>query len=173
MALWAACLHGRRAKNSHSTCAHCGNCTDWYLLIALRSLAMTYGLILKCNRDSTDRELIKDLRKLALRTHHACGGSTKDQQRFNDARTAWANALQEKTSAATASPAVARFVLFVRQHVRAWRVKHWCATLEKRQAHSYEISRRVHLHSKCSRHDQAFLKYRICLSLPRAPQSWS
>ena len=100
VALGAPWLHSCAAQDFHNTYVDFGNSEDWHLLMVMRSLGLTYGLIVKCNQDSTDRELIKDLRKLALRTHLAREGSTTGQQRLNDARTAWENALQNKTSSA-------------------------------------------------------------------------
>ena len=159
------------------------------LLVVMRSLAMAYGLTLNCNRDSAERVIVKDLRKLALRTHPDRGGSTEDQQRLNDARTVWEAAMQAKgstnSSADVSAPSVAkpgqecgtivlpalqesvrkdyrvnttaclltymnfaaglcqwrRFIKFVKSHLKAWRVRHWCATLEKTR----EDKEHVHL----------------------------
>ena len=37
------------------------------LLATMRAVALTFGMVLTCNRDSTDREVVTNFRKLALR----------------------------------------------------------------------------------------------------------
>ena len=60
------------------------------LLATMRAVAFTVGMALTCSRDSPDREVVANFRRLALRVHpDRPGGSTERQQRLNDARAAW------------------------------------------------------------------------------------
>ena len=60
------------------------------LLTTMRAVALAFGVTLSCTRDSTDKELLTNFRKLALAVHpDRAGGSTEQQQRLNDARAAW------------------------------------------------------------------------------------
>ena len=60
------------------------------LLATMRAVAVAFGMVLTCNRDSSDQDVVKDFRKLALRVHpDRPGGSGEQQQRLNDARGAW------------------------------------------------------------------------------------
>ena len=63
------------------------------VLATMRAVALTFGVTLTCNRDSPDRVVVSNFRRLALRVHpDRPGGSTEQQQRVNDARAAWDDA---------------------------------------------------------------------------------
>lgn len=63
------------------------------LLVAMHAVAVTVGMVLSCNRDSTDAVVIPNFRKLALKAHQdRPGGSNALQQQLNDARAAWDDA---------------------------------------------------------------------------------
>ena len=60
------------------------------LLATMRAVAVTFGVVLTCNRDSPDRDVLTNFRKLALRAHpHKPGGSAEQQKRLNEARASW------------------------------------------------------------------------------------
>ena len=60
------------------------------LLATMRAVALSFGMVLTCNRDSSDKDVVVNFRKLALRVHpDRPGGSTAQQGRLNDARAAW------------------------------------------------------------------------------------
>ena len=60
------------------------------LLATMRAVALSFGMVLTCNRDSSDKDVVVNFRKLALRVHpDRPGGSTAQQGRLNDARVAW------------------------------------------------------------------------------------
>jgi len=53
------------------------------LLVTMHAVAMTIGMTLTCNRDSTDAVVVSNFRKLALRVHpDRPGGSTQQQQQL-------------------------------------------------------------------------------------------
>ena len=64
------------------------------LLATMRAVALSFGMVLTCNRDSSDKDVVVNFRKLALRVHpDRPGGSTAQQGRLNDARAAWEDVL--------------------------------------------------------------------------------
>ena len=66
------------------------------LVVVIRALAVSYGVVVSCNRDSADKEVLASFRKVALRVHPDHGGNTVDQQKLNDARANWENAKKTK-----------------------------------------------------------------------------
>ena len=54
-----------------------------------------YNFTLTCKRESSDEEVIRDFRKLALRVHPDRGGDTTHQQELNDARAKWDKARKQ------------------------------------------------------------------------------
>ena len=66
------------------------------LVVVIRTLAVTYDVVVNCTRDSPDKEVLASFRKVALRVHPDHGGNTADQQKLNDARAAWENARKTK-----------------------------------------------------------------------------
>ena len=130
------------------------------------TLARVYGVQVACRRDSPDEVVLKDFRRLVLKTHPDRGGVAEHQQQLNDARLAWDTARKpaapcapgdSSSSIVLASTRAARdrnefriqasavlltyqamsgheqwlrFNTFVRGSMKAWKVKHWCSTLE-------------------------------------------
>ena len=62
------------------------------LVLLLRVLAQAYGVAAACSRDSPDQDIIRCCRKVSLKVHPDCGGKARDQQRLNEARSAWESA---------------------------------------------------------------------------------
>ena len=70
------------------------------LLATMRAVAVTFGMVLTCTRDSPDRDVVTNFRKLALRAHpDKPGGSAEQQQRLNEARANWEAARAEPKTA--------------------------------------------------------------------------
>ena len=69
------------------------------LVALIRQLATVYGLTVSCCRDSSDQVIRTSFRKVALRAHPDHGGNSNDQQRLNDARAVWDEALKKKVPA--------------------------------------------------------------------------
>ena len=66
----------------------------------MRAVAVTYGMVLTCNRDSPDRDVVTNFKKLALRAHpDKPGGSAEQQKRLNEARANWEAARAEAKTA--------------------------------------------------------------------------
>ena len=65
------------------------------LVVLVRALAVAYGLTVNVNRDSSEKEVTAACRRVALRVHPDRGGSSRDQQRLNDARAAWEEARRQ------------------------------------------------------------------------------
>ena len=47
-------------------------------MILIRAPAVTYNVVVNCNRESTDKEVVKSFRKVILRAHRDHGGNTVD-----------------------------------------------------------------------------------------------
>ena len=58
-------------------------------MVLIRALAVTYNVVVNCNRASTDKEVAKSFRKVALKAHPGHGGNTVDMGWLNDAQAAW------------------------------------------------------------------------------------
>ena len=58
-------------------------------MVLIRALAVTYNVVVNCNRASTDKEVAKSFRKVALKAHPGHGGNTVDMGWPNDAQAAW------------------------------------------------------------------------------------
>jgi hypothetical protein len=69
------------------------------LVALIRSLALTYGVVVCCNRDSADQVVLGSFRKVALKAHPDHGGNTSDQAKMNEAREAWDQARRQKATA--------------------------------------------------------------------------
>ena len=69
------------------------------LVVVIRSLAVAYGVVVSCTRDSTDQQVLASFRKVVLRVHPDRGGNTADQQKLNDARANWESAKKAKATA--------------------------------------------------------------------------
>ena len=69
------------------------------LVALVRSLALTYGVVVCCNRDSADQVVLGSFRKVALKAHPDHGGNTSDQAKMNEAREAWDQARRQKATA--------------------------------------------------------------------------
>ena len=52
------------------------------LLIVMRAIASAYDITLNCNRDSKDKVIPTDFRKLALRVHPDRGGLARHQKTY-------------------------------------------------------------------------------------------
>ena len=48
------------------------------LVILIRAPAVTYNVVVNCNRASTDKEVARSFRKVALKAHPGHGGNTVD-----------------------------------------------------------------------------------------------
>lgn len=69
-------------------------------MATMRAVAVTFGMVLTCTRDSPDRDVVTNFRKLALRAHpDKPGGSAEQQQRLNEARANWEAARAEAKTA--------------------------------------------------------------------------
>ena len=141
-------------------------------VLVIRALAAVYTIAVSVTRDSTDQDVEKAFRKVAVRVHPDKGGSTSDSQKLHAARDAWRESQkntagrgrpkaearkpsQQPNGLAPVStprkehriqgeailltyqglpPAASsewlRFLTFVGRNLKAWSVKHWCATLE-------------------------------------------
>lgn len=69
------------------------------LVSVICALAAVYGVGVACRRDSPDDVVLKDFRRLALKTHPDRGGQVGHQQQLNDARLAWEAAKKPRTPA--------------------------------------------------------------------------
>ena len=58
------------------------------LVVLIRALAVMCNVVVNCNRVSTDKEVAKSFRKIALKAHPGHGGNTVDMGWLNDARAA-------------------------------------------------------------------------------------
>ena len=59
------------------------------LVVLVRALAVTYIVAVNCNRVSTDKEVAKSFRKVALKAHHSRVGNIVDMGWLDDAWAAW------------------------------------------------------------------------------------
>ena len=59
------------------------------LVVLIRALAVTYNVVVNCNRASTGKEVAKSFRKVALKAHPGHGGNTVDMGWPKDAQAAW------------------------------------------------------------------------------------
>jgi hypothetical protein len=66
------------------------------LVVLIRALAITYNVVVNCNRDSTDKEVVASFRKVILKVHPDHGGNDVDMGRLNDARAEWDKAKKQK-----------------------------------------------------------------------------
>ena len=82
------------------------------LVLLLRVLAQAYGVAAACSRDSPDQDIIRCCREVSLKVHPDRGGKARDQQRLNEARSAWESAKErargQSSSASAASLPVVR-----------------------------------------------------------------
>jgi hypothetical protein len=178
------------------------------LLATMRAVALSFGMVLTCNRDSSDKDVVVNFRKLALRVHpDRAGGSTAQQGRLNDARAAWEAVLGSSqkagrpknnhedrrkcadpgadgilmqvvvpasksgkeyrlhSSAAMLTymgfePGLAqwgRFLGFVADRLKPWKVKQWCATLETTKEGEPHVHLMLQFNSKLDRSIAGFV----------------
>lgn len=59
------------------------------LVVLLRNLATLYAVNFPCSRESSDEEVLRTFRKVALKVHPDRGGNVRHQQQMNDARRVW------------------------------------------------------------------------------------
>eukprot|EP00973_Karenia_brevis_P070236 9763151-Karenia_brevis.AAC.1 len=62
------------------------------LVSVILAFATAYKIALQINRDSADGEVRSAYRRLSRRAHPDRGGSNEDQQKLNDAYSAWTRA---------------------------------------------------------------------------------
>lgn len=66
-------------------------------VVVIRALAAVYAVAVSVTRDSTDQDVEKAFRKVAVRVHPDKGGSTSDSQKLHAARDAWRESQKNTT----------------------------------------------------------------------------
>ena len=69
------------------------------LIKLLQELARRHNLVLAVSRDSTDKEVLKAFKKVALKAHPDKGGRQQDFQRLSAAKDKWEDFLKNKRPA--------------------------------------------------------------------------